>query len=77
MQQRELGHAGELVASVVVRGALGLAGNIARSHHHRALHAAQHQVVQRCVGEHKAEQIETGSHRFRQRIAPAFQQHNG
>ena len=74
VHQGEVGDLGQLCAGLVVGDALRPARDVAAGHDHRPGQAAQHQVMQRRVGQHEAQPVEAGGHGLGQGLALRLQE---
>ena len=62
MEQKIFGDATQPRARVVIRDAKGLVTQVAAGQDDRPIHALQHQVVQRRIGQHQAERCDARRH---------------
>ena len=76
MEQRVIGDPGELQPPLVIVDALRLIGKIAAGQHDRLLDAFEQQMVERGVGQHKAECALAGRHCRSNSFALLCRQHD-
>ena len=80
MQQEIVRDATQAPLGLMVAGRLRLVGQVAAGQHDGALHAAQHQVVQRCIGQHESKRLkpwrDAHSHPGAARAGGGVQQHD-